>query len=142
MFDDQAVIFLARLEQKTLGKRANWLRYPKAYPYQNSFLQLHLSQRKSAVNHSASYFMPCENGAVFLFSYTDPHMPAEICVQENLGVPLLPLNPGPTTNRIADAIRNYLEIAEAQPDSVYEFFGAAVAGEAPISEEDCMNLSY
>lgn len=143
MFDEQAVTFLALLERKTLGNRANWLRYPKAYPYENNhFLQLHLSGKGVGINPTCSYFMPCKNGAIFLFTYADSDTSKEICVQENLGVPLLALQSGPTTDRIAAAIRNYLEEVEAQPDSVLNFFDAAVEGETPISEEEHMNLSY
>ena len=143
MFDDQAVNFLALLERKTLAGQANWLRYPKAYPYPNNyFLQLHLSGEKSPIDSSASYFMPCKNGAVFLFTHIDPKIPAQIFVQENLGVPLLALNPGKTTDRIADAVHQYLDCAEAQPDSIYQFFNEAVSGVMPLSEEEHMNISY
>ena len=143
MFDDQAVSFLALLKKKTDAGKANWLRYPSAYPYSNNlFLNAYLAGKKSVLDTNSSYFYPFKNGAIFLFSFIGKNNSKRICIQQNWGVPLLELNSGPTTNLIAESIEKYLETEEAQPDSIYKFFWEATEGVDPLDESEIANLDY
>lgn len=143
MFDEQAVGFLACLKKKTDAGKANWLRYPSAYPYpDNMFLKMYIDEQRSAVDPSSSYFYSCKNGAVFLLAFTDKNKDKRICVQPNLSFPLLELRSGPMTNRIAESIEKYLESEEAQPDSIYKFFWEVTEGVDPLDESEIANLDY
>lgn len=129
MFDEQASHFVSRLKRQTNAQRVHWLRYPSAYPFQsNNFLNMFLlseSLSGKEIDQNNSYFAQNRSGTVFAFTFKDQQggITKLLCVQQDFGNSLNPLNNYDMTEPLFEAISDYITQYECQPESLYNFFG-------------------